>query len=217
MNLETARFNMIEQQIRPWDVLDQEVLDLLSQVKREEFVPPALRSLAFVDTELPLPGGENMFAPKLEARFLQELEVKPHELVLEIGAGSGYMAALLAHQAQRVTTIEINAELARFAQANLARARVLNVAVAEGNGAKGWPQAGEVDIICVSGALPYLPSSLLGQLRTGGRLCAIVGEAPVMQAQIVTRDSADSWSTKTLFETNVTVLREVPKVSHFRL
>jgi protein-L-isoaspartate(D-aspartate) O-methyltransferase len=216
MNLETARFNMIEQQIRPWDVLDQDVLDLLSVVKREEFVPAALRSLAFVDTELPLPGGQSMLAPKLEARFLQELEVKPDEFALEIGAGSGYMAALLAHQAQRVTTVEILPELAQLAQANLARQGFRNVTVVQGNGASGWTSAGEVDVLCVSGGLDVIPRSLLLQLRVGGRMAAIVGRAPAMQAQIITRRRDDAWETVTLFETCVAPLIDAPQPSRFQ-
>jgi protein-L-isoaspartate(D-aspartate) O-methyltransferase len=216
MNLETARFNMIEQQIRPWDVLDQDVLDLLSVVKREEFVPAALRSLAFVDTELPLPGGQSMLAPKLEARFLQELEVKPDEIALEIGAGSGYMAALLAHQAQRVTTVEILPELAQLAQANLARQGFRNVTVVQGNGASGWTSAGEVDVLCVSGGLDVIPRSLLLQLRVGGRMAAIVGRAPAMQAQIITRRRDDACETVTLFETCVAPLIDAPQPSRFQ-
>ena len=138
MNIEQARFNMIEQQIRPWNVLDQDVLDLLVVVKREDFVPPAYKALAFVDSEIPLPGGEAMFTPKIEARLLQEVQVKKHENVLEIGAGSGYMAALLAHKARHVTSIEIKPELKELAQANLTRAGVSNVTVELGDGSQGW-------------------------------------------------------------------------------
>jgi protein-L-isoaspartate(D-aspartate) O-methyltransferase len=216
MNIETARFNMIEQQIRPWDVLDQDVLDILALVRREDFVPAAQRSLAFVDTEIPLPGGEFMFAPKLEARILQELMIQPRENALEIGTGSGFMAALLAHQAQRVTTVEIAPALLEFALANLARAQVLNVAVVAGDGARGWPAAGEVDILVVSGSLPVVPDTLLAQLKIGGRLSVIVGQAPAMQAQIITRTGGDSWETRTLFETSVKVLRNAVQPSRFR-
>lgn len=141
MNIEQARFNMIEQQIRPWNVLAQDVLDLLMVVKREEFVPAAYRSLAFFDTEIPLPGGENMLAPKIEARMLQEANVKKHEYVLEIGAGSGYMAALLAHKARHVTTVEISPELKALAEQNLSDYGVANVDVHLGNGAQGWTGA----------------------------------------------------------------------------
>jgi len=151
MNIEQARFNMIEQQIRPWDVLDQGVLSLLAVVKREDFVPPAYRAMAFVDTEVPLPAGQCMLAPKVEARLLQELSVHKHEQVLEVGAGSGYMAALLGHKAQQVTTMEIHPELAAMARANLQRAAVLNVNVRQADGSHGLHDEGPFDVILLSG------------------------------------------------------------------
>jgi|SRR5437899_3295511 len=217
MNIEQTRFNMIEQQIRPWDVLDQDVLDLLLIVKRELFVPAAFKSLAFMDTEIPLPGGENMFTPKLEARILQELAVKKHEQVLEIGAGSGYMAALLAHKGRHVTTVEIAPELQALAQHNLASNGVDNVEVVAGNGAQGWPANGnaQYDVIAISGALPFLPDAFYKQLKVGGRIAAIIGEAPVMTAVLVTRVSETAYDTVTLFETCVTPLREASVPSHF--
>lgn len=215
MDIETARFTMIEQQIRTWDVLDQKVLDLLTILKREEFVPEAYRSLAFFDMEIPLPGGESMFAPKLEARLLQELEVKPYEVVLEIGAGSGYMAALLAFQSQHVTSVEILPELQTMASENLARAGCMNVTVSAGDGARGWPAIGEVDIIMVSGSLPLLPTSLLEQLKVGGRLCAVVGDDPAMSAQLVTRTTPTSWESVKMFETSAKPLRNAIHPSRF--
>jgi protein-L-isoaspartate(D-aspartate) O-methyltransferase len=215
MNIEQARFYMIEQQIRPWDVLDQGVLDLLSIVKREEFVPSAYKTLAFSDTEIPLPCGENMFPPKLEARILQEAAVKKHENVLEIGAGSGYMAALLAYKARHVTTVEIEPELKAFAESNLAKTLVNNVTVAQGDGAKGWG-TDQYDVIIVSGSLPVVPASLLQQIKIGGRLLAIVGEAPVMSAEIITRISDISYNTIKLFETSAKPLRNAVAPSHFK-
>lgn len=218
MNIEKARFNMIEQQIRPWDVLDQDVLDLLVVVKREAFVPAAYQSLAFVDTEIPLPGGECMFAPKLEARILQEMAIKKHEHVLEIGAGSGYMAALLAHKARYVTTVEINPALKALAAKNLADYGVSNVEVALGNGALGWANAGieaPYDAIVISGSLPVLPDVLLKQIKVGGRIFAIVGESPVMSAQVITRVSNGGYNTVKLFETDVKPLHDVLAPSHF--
>jgi protein-L-isoaspartate(D-aspartate) O-methyltransferase len=215
MDIETARFNMIEQQIRPWDVLDQRVLDLLGVIRREDFVPTAYRALAFVDMEIPLAGGESMFAPKLEARLLQELEVKPYETVLEIGAGSGYMAALLSRQAQSVLTIEIAPELERMAASNLERAGCTNAQVQAGDGARGWEPAGPVDIIMVSGSLPLVPQSLLDQLKIGGRLCAIVGDAPVMSAEIFTRITSTAWENVKLFETFAKPLRNAVQPSRF--
>lgn len=215
MNIEQARFNMIEQQIRPWNVLDQDVLDLLLVVKREQFVPDAYKALAFVDTEIPLPGGEAMFTPKIEARLLQEVQVKKHENVLEIGAGSGYMAALLAHKARHVTTVEISPELKSLAEANLARAGVGNVTVELGDGAEGWTKGAPYDVIVISGALEELPEAFLKQVKVGGRIAAIVGEAPVMSAQIITRVSDTAYDTVKVFETNVSQLKATVKPSRF--
>lgn len=219
MNIEQARFNMIEQQIRTWDVLDQDVLDLLVVVKRECFVPAEYKSLAFFDTEIPLPGGAHMFTPKMEARILQELTVKKHENVLEIGAGSGYMAALLAHKARHVTTVEIDPALRDMAAKNLADYGVTNVDVVLGNGAQGWAGAGSeapYDVIVISGALPVLPDTFLQQIKVGGRIFAIIGQAPVMTAQVVTRVADNAYSTAKIFETNVKPLREALAPSHFK-
>ena len=189
MNLELARFNMIEQQIRPWDVLDGTVLHLLALVKREDFVPLAHKALAFVDMEVPLPGGQVMLAPRVEARMLQDLAVQKHEKVLEIGAGSGYMAALLAHRSQRVISLEINADLVAMARANLQKAGVHNAEVRHGDGAKGVPVEGPFDVIVLSGSVAEVPQALLAALKVGGRLAAIVGEEPMMRATFITRIS----------------------------
>ncbi|TWG86412.1 protein-L-isoaspartate(D-aspartate) O-methyltransferase [Cupriavidus gilardii J11] len=216
MDFEKARFNMIEQQIRPWDVLDQEILDLLAVVKREQFVPPQYAALAFTDTEIPLPGGQSMLAPRVEARMLQELEVRKHESVLEIGAGSGYMAALLAHRARHVLTIDIRPELAALARENLARAGITNVEVAEGNAADGWPDAAPYDVICVSGSLPVMPQSILSQVKVGGRIAAFVGTLPVMEAQLITRVKENEYQTVNLFETAVAPLVGAKAPSRFQ-
>lgn len=215
MNIEQARFNMIEQQIRPWDVLDQDILDLLQVVKREAFVPPAYESLAFSDTEVPLPCGQNMLPPKVEARLLQEAAIGKHETVLEIGAGSGYMAALMAHQARHVTTVEIEPELKALAEQNLAGYGIANVNVALGNGAHGWPAGAPYDVIVISGSLPFLPEEFKQQVKPGGRILAVIGQLPVMEAQLITRVSEDSYRTQTLFETVVKPLREAPVPSAF--
>jgi protein-L-isoaspartate(D-aspartate) O-methyltransferase len=215
MNIEQARFNMIEQQIRPWNVLDQDVLDTLVVVKREQFVPDACKNLAFVDTEIPLPGGVAMFTPKLEARLLQEVQLKKHETVLEIGAGSGYMAALLAHKGRHVTTVEILPELKAMAEANLAKAGVTNVTVEEGNGSQGWTKGAPFDVIVISGALEVLPEAFLKQIKVGGRIAAIVGQAPVMSCNIITRVSETAYDTVKVFETNVRHLSSAPAHSHF--
>lgn len=233
-DVERARANMIEQQIRTWEVLDPSVLDLLHVVRREEFVPLAYRRLAFTDMEVPLrikkpdgtenDTGERMFAPKVEARLLQELSTKAHEVALEIGTGSGYMAALLAHRVQRVVSVEIQPALKAFAEANLARNGVRNVRVELGDAARGWPAPGPAgvpanvayDLIVVSGSLPVLPASLLAQMKVGGRLAAIVGEAPAMSAQIVTRVEEHVYETVRLFETDMKPLVNAWRPSAFR-
>ncbi|MGN6087522.1 protein-L-isoaspartate O-methyltransferase family protein [Trinickia sp.] len=216
MNIEQARFNMIEQQIRPWDVLDQDVLNLLSVVKRENFVPAAYREMAFADLEVPLPTGEHMLFPRVEARILQELAVKKHESVLEIGAGSGYMAALLAHRARHVLTVDIKPELAELAKRNLAENGATNAEVALGDGARGWPAGAPYDVICVSGGLPVLPQEMLEQLKIGGRLAAFVGTAPVMKAQIITRIDEKQFRVADVFETFIEPLANAVQPPRFK-
>lgn len=220
MNIEKARFLMIEQQIRPWDVLDQDVLELLVVVKREAFVPLAYRALAFADSEIPLAHGESMMTPKLEARILQELLLQKHENVLEIGAGSGYLAALMAYKARHVTTVEIEPELQAMAQKNLSDYGISNVDVVLGDGAQGFKDASQpdaqYDVIVVSGSLPVVPDALLAQIKVGGRLFVIVGDAPAMTAQIITRVSDISYSTVNLFETIVKPLRNAIIPSQFK-
>lgn len=201
MNIEQARFNMIEQQIRPWDVLDPKVLTLLAKVKREDFVPAAYRDLAFADLEIPLGEGQVMLPPRVEARLLQELGIRETDRVLEIGTGSGYMAALLAASAEHVTTLEIRPSLAAIARENLQRSGVDNVTVEVANGLAGWPQRAPFDAILVSGAVPEVPAALLKQLRVGGRLAVIVGDAPVMEAQLITCTAEGVFNTINVFET----------------
>ena len=210
MNTELARFNMIEQQIRPWDVLDPSVLTLLSTVRREDFLPPALRALAFVDTQVPLLGttagheSACMLEPKVEARLLQELQVQRHEKVLEIGSGSGFMAALLAHRAQWVHTLECEPQLVKLARASLARNGVANVSVHEVSvaaGATGLAAEGPFDVILLSGSVAEVPPALLQQLKAGGRLAAIVGSEPVMRARLYTRVGEAAFNQVDLFDT----------------
>lgn len=201
MNIEQARFNMIEQQIRPWDVLDPGVLSLLAIVRREDFVPVAYRALAFVDTQVPLPGGQSMLEPKVEARLLQELQLQRHERVLEIGAGSGHMAALLAHKAQQVVSLELDPALAKLAADNLRRAAVTNAVVRQADGSRGLPEEAPFDAIVLSGSVAEVPDALLQQLKVGGRLIGIVGMEPVMQAVLVTRRGEREWQRVNLFET----------------
>ena len=201
MDLEQARFNMIEQQIRPWNVLDLNVLHLLAVVKREDFVPVAHKALAFVDMEVPLPCGQIMLAPRVEARLLQDLKVQKHEKVLEVGAGSGYMAALLAHRAQRVISLEIEPKLVEMARANLQKAGVYNAEVRLADGASSVAVEGPFDVIVLSGSVAEIPLAMLAQLKTGGRLAAIVGEEPMMRAHIVTRINASEFATITPWDT----------------
>lgn len=201
MNLEQARFNMIEQQIRPWDVLDPSVLELLHVVHREDYVPEAHRAQAFVDVELPLTATRRMLAPKVEARLLQELKVQRHEKVLEIGAATGHLAALLGHKAQRVVAVEADAGLAAQAAANLKRTGVLNVSVLNQDGAAGVAAEEPFDAILLSGSVAAVPQALLNQLKVGGRLAAIVGAEPVMRAVLITRKGASEFSTVEMFDT----------------
>jgi protein-L-isoaspartate(D-aspartate) O-methyltransferase len=220
MDFERARFNMVEQQIRPWNVLDQEVLDLLFVVKREDFVPPAYRAMAFTDMEIPLalegkPTGENMLAPRVEARLLQALKLRKHEHVFEVGTGSGYMAALLAHRARHVVSCEIHAGLAGFAKANLERAGIRNVTVETRNGA--LPSGGSrFEAIVLSGSVPFVPQDMLQRLAVGGRMVAIVGEAPVMNAQLITRSTETGFAAENLFETSTKALVGFPSRDTFR-
>jgi protein-L-isoaspartate(D-aspartate) O-methyltransferase len=215
MNIEQARFNMIEQQIRPWNVLDQDVLDMLHVVKREQFVPQAYQNLAFADVEIPLTGGESMLAPKIEARILQEVLLKKHENVLLVGTGSGYLAALLAHKGRQVTAVEIAPELKELTEKNLAKAGIGNVTVELGNAAQGWAQGAPYDVIVISGSLPVLPEAFLKEVKVGGRILAIVGEAPVMTCNVITRVSDAAYDTVKVFETNVKPLAGAPVPSHF--
>ena len=235
MNYEQARFNMIEQQIRPWEVLDNQVLSLLALVRREDFVPLAHRALAFVDMEIPLDAGaasqrepgQCMLAPKVEARLLQDLAVQKHEKVLEIGTGSGYMAALLAHRGQQVVTLEINAELAALARENLQRSGVYNAEVIHRDGAgylrsvEGSQGAeddalnGPFDVIVLSGSVATVPTSLLSILKIGGRLSAIVGLQPIMRATLITRVGDTAWRTTQAWDTVAPRLLNFPEPSSF--
>lgn len=224
MNIDIARFNMIEQQIRPWNVLDASVLELLSVVKREDFVPAAHKGLAFADLEIPLMGsgedamrlGQCMLEPRLEARLLQDLAVQSHETVLEIGTGSGYMAALLARKARNVLSLEIVPELADMARANLRNAGVQNVEVNLADGAQAKLADGPFDVIVLSGSVAEVPHNLLQMLKVGGRLGGIVGDEPVMRATIVTRNSETEFSTVQSWDTLAPRLQNFPEPSRFK-
>ena len=206
---------MVEQQIRTWEVLDQDVLDLLYAVPREEFVPSAYRNIAFSDLEIPLGEGERMWPPKLEARVLQELAVQRSERVLEVGTGSGYLTALLAHRAAQVYTVEIRPALAEFGRANLARHGRENVVAEVGDGARGYPNWAPYDVIVLTGSTPLVPHPLLDSLAPGGRLFAVVGDSPAMAARIFTCVAPGAIRTMDLFETVVAPLANCAQPSRF--
>jgi len=217
--LEKLRFNMIEQQIRPWDVLDRDVLDLLAEIHREDFVPPAHRALAFFDMEIPLGDGsvpgQCMLSPRVEARTLQDLHVQKHESVLEIGTGSGFMAALLAHRAASVLTLEIDPALASAAADTLRRNGVANVEVRKADGSQPLASGPTFDVIVLSGSVARVPQNLLGSLNIGGRLAAIVGDEPMMRAHFVTRVSEGKWETTQPWDTVAPRLLNFPEPSRF--
>jgi protein-L-isoaspartate(D-aspartate) O-methyltransferase len=206
MNIEQARFNMVENQIRPWEVLDQQVLDLLYVVKREDFVPAAYRTLAFSDLEIPIGQGEHMWQPKMEARVLQALAVQQTDQILEIGTGSGYFAALLAHRAQHVYSVEIQPELKTSGEANLRRAGVANVTVELGDGASGWTRHAPYDVIVLTGSTPVLPQQFLQHMKVGARLFAVVGNPPVMAARLISCAGEGVYNSIDLFETSIAPL-----------
>jgi protein-L-isoaspartate(D-aspartate) O-methyltransferase len=216
MNIEQARFNMIEQQIRTWEVLDPAVLDLLFEVKREEFVPEAHRSLAFADLEIPLGHGETMLQPKVEARIVQELAIQPHETVYEAGTGSGYLTALLARRARHVTSAEIHPDLSLRAAESLKRAGIANVTLLQGDSARAPLAESAFDVVVIGGSMPLMPQSFLDRLAVGGRLFVVLGDAPAMKAIVVRHPLAGSFQHTEIFETLVKPLVNAPQPSRFR-
>ena len=215
MDFEKARFNMVEQQIRPWDVLDPHVLDLLFEVKREEYVPGQYRELAFADIEIPIGHGVSMLFPKLEAKILQAVGLRKSDRVLEVGSGNGYMTALLAMGGQHVYSIEIVPELSAMAEKNLKAHHVGNVTLEVGDASQGWGKHGPYDVIVLTGSTPVLPEEFQKELHLGGRLFAVVGEGPAMRATLVTRIGKDAWHTEDLFETRIPALQNAPKMKKF--
>jgi protein-L-isoaspartate(D-aspartate) O-methyltransferase len=214
MDIEQARFNMVEQQIRTWEVLDQDVLDLLFSVRREDFVPAAHRALAFADLEIPLGDGEKMWTPKLEARVLQELQPMTGERVLEIGTGSGYLTALIASRGARVTSVEILPRLSHEARSKLTRAGIAGAELVVGDGARGWGDA-QYDAIVLTGSTPLLPGEFINQMKPGGRLFAVVGDRPVMTAQLVRWVAPGDVTSENLFETVIDPLRNAAAPARF--
>jgi protein-L-isoaspartate(D-aspartate) O-methyltransferase len=216
MNLEQARANMVEQQIRTWEVLDQNVLDLLYLVPREAFVPAQYRALAFSDLEIPIGEGERMWAPKMEARAVQELGLRKSDRVLEVGTGSGYLTALLAHRAAQVFSVEIRPALAQLGRRNLEALGVENITLEAGDAARGWPQHAPYDAVVLTGSTPALPAAFLEQLAPGGRLFAVVGEAPAMSARLLTCTRPSACLSVDLFETVIQPLVNCERPSRFR-
>ena len=215
MDVERARFNMIEQQIRTWEVLDQRILSLLSRVRREEFVPPVYRALAFADMEIPIGQGEKMLQPKLEARMVQELAVGENDRILEVGTGSGYVTALLATLGAHVYSVDILEEFTRGAGWKLAAHGIRNVTLETGDAARGWESHAPYDVILLTGSVPVLAESFRLTLKPGGRLLAVVGEPPVMEAKLVTSVEGGAWNRVSLFETCIPPLRNAPQPERF--
>ncbi len=212
MDFEKARYNMIEQQVRPWEVLDQDVLDLLAEIHREDFVPAAYRRVALADVSIPLGHDEVTMTPKLEARLLQSLLVGPDDRVLEIGTGCGYLTALLAKSCGRHYP-----DFTDSARDKLAAHAIDNVTLATGDAVNGWPDAAPYDVIAVTGSVPVLTEAFQSQLTIGGRLFVIVGESPVMEARLVTRIGEREWASESLFETDLPALVGAPQQQTFTL
>ena len=215
INIESARHNMVVNQIRAGSVLDDRILELVGRGPRQDFVPDALRNLAFVDLQIPLGHGEVMMAPLVEARLLQALAIKPADKILEIGTGSGYMTWLLAQLGAKVHSVEIRAEFTDRASGRLAAHGARNVELEIGDGARGWDKHAPYDVILVTGSLPLLPEEFKKQLKVGGRLVAIVGKSPAMAAQLATRLSESGFDTRGLFETSLPPLQNALAPSGF--
>jgi protein-L-isoaspartate(D-aspartate) O-methyltransferase len=215
MDYEQARFNMVEQQIRPWEVLDARVLDLLHKVKREDYVPQVYRSLAFVDMEIPLGAGDLMWSPKIEAKVLQALQLGGHDRVLEVGTGSGYLTALMAHQAGVVVSVELRTDLKNEAERKFKAHGLTNIQCREGDAAREWTDDGGYDAIVLTGSTPLLPAAYLKRLSPGGRLFAIVGEGDAMEATLVTCLASGNFRTDRLFETSVPALKNALEPERF--
>jgi protein-L-isoaspartate(D-aspartate) O-methyltransferase len=216
MNFEQARSNMIEQQIKPWDVPNQSVLDLISEIHREDFMPDEYKRLALADTRIPLAHGQVTMTPKVEARLLQALEIKPEDEILEIGTGCAYLTALLAKSGQHVLSIDIHPEFTEQARSKLQQHEINNVTLESGNAVHGWQPSSPYDVIVVTGSVPFLEESIQQQLKVGGRLFVISGQSPVMQARLITRISDNDWHDKVLFETDLPELEGAAQVEPFK-
>lgn len=214
-SVQQSRFNMIEQQIRPWDVLDAAVLGLLAKLPREDFVPKQYVGLAFADLEIPLGDGQLMLSPKMEGRILQSLEIKQTDKVLEIGTGSGYLTALLALQAKHVDSVELNAKISKQAAKNIAAQGIVNVNLVVADGVHGLAANAPYDVIVFTGSTPLLNTQVERQLAVGGRMFVVVGDAPAMEATLITRISVDNFKTDVLFETCLPAIVNAPQAEKF--
>ncbi len=217
LDIERTRFNMVEQQVRPWDVIDLRVLDVLSSVRREDFVPDNCRAMAFADVELPIGHGETMWKPVLEGRLLQALAVQEGDCVLEIGTGSGFVTACLAALAREVASVEIHADLAADAQRKLVRAGVANTRVHVADAVNGFAPGRRFDAIAVTGAVVQEPASWRSWLSVGGRMFVVLGESPAMQATLVTRVGENEYREEALFETDLSYLVHAAPIRRFVL
>jgi protein-L-isoaspartate(D-aspartate) O-methyltransferase len=215
MNMAQARHNMIEQQIRPWEVLDQRVLELIDGLPRDKFVPTAYLKLAYADINVPLEHGQVMMPPKVEARMLQALDIKDSDTILEVGTGSGYVTALLARSGKQVFSVDIYPDFVDSAARKLAEAGISNVTLESGDAVAGWDRHGPYDAIAITGSLPALPDSFPQSLKIGGRLFVITGQAPVMQARLITRTTEQGWTDQVLFETVLPPLVNAPQPQRF--
>ncbi|MBF8270583.1 MAG: protein-L-isoaspartate(D-aspartate) O-methyltransferase [Gammaproteobacteria bacterium] len=216
MNFEQARENMIKQQIRPWEVADQRTLDLLAEIHREDFVPEPYKYLALADINIPLLHNQITMTPKVEARLLQDLAIQPHEKILEIGTGCGYLTALLANSGKIVHSIDIYPEFKEHASPRFKQYGLQNIHVHVGDAVRGWPQEAPYDVIVVTGSVPLLEWYFQEQLQTGGRMFVIVGQSPAMEARLITRTGPDTWNVTSLFETDLPPLVGAPKPESFR-
>ncbi len=216
-NIELARFNMVEQQIRPWEVFDKQVLDLMGSSPRHEYVPRAYKNLAFADMHIPLSREREVMPPKVEARLLQALEIQPADRILEIGSGCGYLTSLLATLGTHVFSVDANPEFTRIAADNLSRHGVDNVTLETGDAVDGWAPHAPYDVIVLNGSVPVLPKELLQTLAIGGRLFAVVGKSPVMEAKLFQRVGEKAFSDVSLFETDLAPLpgAEAPRRFEF--
>jgi protein-L-isoaspartate(D-aspartate) O-methyltransferase len=215
MNLAQARHNMIEQQIRPWDVLDQRVLELIDGLPRDKFVPTAYLKLAYADINVPLNHGQVMMPPKVEARMLQALDIKPSDIILEVGTGSGYVTALLAHSGKHVYSVDVYPDFVESAGRKLAELDISNVTLESGDAVNGWDGHAPYDVIAITGSLPVLPDSFLQSLKIGGRLFVVTGQEPVMEAYLITRTAEQGWVRQALFETVLPPLVNAPQPQRF--